>query len=99
MMDNNVNVKDWMDLVTDPGFAVIAGFIALVMPVLIALFNPAAMMPIVHDVYPIFGPSVVGLITAHAWKDADKTKYLMEMNRQTQQVVQPAVDGTKAGDS
>jgi hypothetical protein len=87
--ESNVNVSTWFNYFSDPGFAVLCGFIALVLPFFLALFNPAGMAPIIHDAYIPFAGGVAALITAHAWKDADKTRYLMEADS-TQNVSQNA---------
>lgn len=75
VIPDNVNVGSWKDLATDPGTAVVLGFVALLIPFLLIVAVPQAAQPIVA-LYPYFATGIVGLVTAHAWKDADKTKYL-----------------------
>jgi len=66
--------KNWMDYTTDPGFIAVVCFAALLLGIVILLFNPA----LAPSVYMPFSIAVVGLVTGHAVTDAQKTKSMYD---------------------
>lgn len=69
--ENNIEIKDWKQLLTDPGFTVIIGFVVLLIGLIVVIIKPE-----IKDVYMPFSIGVVGLTGGHAFSDSNKTKYL-----------------------
>jgi len=78
---NNINVTSWFDLVTDPGTAVLVGFGMLILPFIVAGIYPAA-ADTIKACYTQYALGITGLVGAHAWKDADKTRYLLNQPKE-----------------
>ena len=70
---NNIEIKDWKQFLTDPGIVAIIGFFVLLLGLLVIILKPE-----IKDAYMPFSLGVVGLVGGHAFSDSNKTKYICE---------------------
>jgi len=71
--ENNIEIKDWKQLLTDPGMVTIIGFFVLLLGIGLIILKPE-----IKDIYMPFSIGVAGLVGGHAFSDSNKTKYLCE---------------------
>ena len=71
--ENNIAIRTRAELFTDPGMTTIFGFIVLLLGIVLIMIKPE-----IKDLYMPFSLGVVGLVSGHAFSDANKTKYVNE---------------------